>query len=88
MKNLSPNRSLTILLKILMKIGKLPLADVVDVTESAQSVGANDDSTLSAVLDNAEKADDLKVVIAAAEKAESKDKDTLGAVLRNAEQGR
>ena len=67
--------------------GKLPLADVVDVTESAQSVGANDDSTLSAVLDNAEKADDLKVVIAAAEKAESKDKDTLGAVLRNAEQG-
>jgi hypothetical protein len=67
--------------------GKRPLADVVDVTESAESVGANDESTLTAVLDNAEKADDLKVVIAAAEKAESKDKDTLGAVLRNAEQG-
>jgi hypothetical protein len=67
--------------------GKLPLADVVDVTESAESVGANDDSTLSAVLDNAEKAADLKVVIAAAEKADSKDQATLGAVLRNAEQG-
>jgi hypothetical protein len=67
--------------------GKLPLADVVDVTESADSVGAKDDSTLTAVLDNAEKAADLKVVIEAADDVGSKDKDTLGVVLRNAEQG-
>jgi len=67
--------------------GKLPLANVVDVTESAQSVGASDSSTLTAVLDNAEMADELKVVIAAADDVGSKDKDTLGAVLRNAEQG-
>jgi len=67
--------------------GKLPLANVVDVTESAQSVGANDASTLTAVLDNAEMADELKVVIDAADEIGSKNKDTLGAVLRNADQG-
>ena len=61
------------------------LDSVVDITETAESVGAKDSSTLIAVVNNAEKAEDLKVVIQAADEVGSKDSSTLGAVLRNAE---
>ena len=75
-----PNESSSFLTNI---VGNLE--SVVEITETAESVGAKDASTLTAVVSNPDKAEDLKVVIQAASDVGSKDSSTLSAVLRNAE---